>query len=661
MFMKVFEYMVNNNLQIDKGIYMAAIVGMVTIYGIYLTLYQMVVSCMRDDNLLGINLSQFYIHRHAWWEKKGFGKVTVGTIVLTALTKPFLNIFGKDLERYKIWMPSVICFFWYMIVVFFFVTSAILIFQGVKCVKGLKQREEYVLVRNVEKVFLKGCVSYKEKMASIDSLTEDVEELVMRKEIDNGYRQHKYYIKIFLKIFEKYITKKRKEIKDIQVKGRVCKNQVAFKYNEGVEYEFLRGLILGQYLEADDDLLNCMTKIILDVIELNFQRAKLANEEDVYGSKVLWNSEPYRLVIQIFEQLNVEAKSKMLNLLDEKKKSADDELGELCNECTKDLLQKEFDKAVFGEKEAIDFCDLIPKSRMKDKYNDRIANAIISYIYRYEKEIPLPLIKILSEKNCQYIFMYVFIFYSLNKKKVDWKYIQIDTLRALWKGFDEDNIKLDEVMARLKKCACLEGISDQWGKEFENFIKQHLNSSLIEHVIGKQRFELFYILVLKICVMRQRFYATTGDIAPELQNRIIRELVKHEEVMRDPYMKDFMSYMRINNSYDFNENNLETIDSLRMLLMVNAEIETIFYCKNWDLYKYTKGIGEYFLIKCQNKTKRMKEVNEIIWKAFVTFNGSIEAYIDTLESECRICNYPLNYIQKERMKEYLIEQIRDSG
>ncbi len=653
---QIYEYVVNNNLQLDKGTYMAAVVGMITIYGIYLTLHQMVVSCIRDNSLLGINLSRFYISKHAWWDKRFVGRVTVCIIVVVTLIKPYLNVFGKNHDDGEI---SVLIFFWYFLVVFFFGASTVLIYQGYRCIKRLEQRADYVLAREIEDVFMKNCASYRGKAASIDLLIEDIEDLVYRKERDDGYKQSRYYVNIFMRIFEKYIAKKAKEIEDIQIKKVVCKNQVGFKYNEGVEYDFLYGLISGQYLAVDDDLCNCMTGILFNLIELNVRRAKLEKEDDVFGSKVLWNSQPYRLIIQLFESSNMETRSKMLNMLNERLEKANEELGVLYKECIRVILQKEFDRAVVGEREASEFCDMLQESRMKDKCNNRIADMIASYMCECKKDVPLPLIEVLSEENCQYILMYVFAFYSIKKSKIDWKYIQIETLRGLWEKIDEDNIEFEHVMVRLKKSDCLRGISEQWGKVFKHYINHPLNSSLIEQVVEEPFFAPFYILMLKLCVMRQHFYATTGDVSAELQNMIIRELIKHEEVMKDPYMKDFMSYVQFNNVYDFSNADLNLSDSLRFLLLVNAEIETIFYSVNWSSYKYTKGLGEYFLIKSQEKTKRMKEANEIIWKAFITFDGSQEAYIEMLERECKICNYPLNYVQKERMKDYLIEQIRN--
>ena len=44
---------------------------------------------------------------------------------------------------------------------------------------------------------------------------------------------------------------------------------------------------------------------------------------------------------------------------------------------------------------------------------------------------------------------------------------------------------------------------------------------------------------------------------------------------------------------------------------------------------------------------------EIIWESFKKFNGSVENYICYLETECEECSYPLEYVQKERMKKYL--------
>ena len=95
--------------------------------------------------------------------------------------------------------------------------------------------------------------------------------------------------------------------------------------------------------------------------------------------------------------------------------------------------------------------------------------------------------------------------------------------------------------------------------------------------------------------------------------------------------------------------------TLRGLLLTN--INAVVVANYTYLSCYINAIGTYLLIKLHelsDKTQKQKRIKEIVKKAFTASNMNIDEYINMIEKECRICRCEINYVQKEKIKEYLM-------
>ena len=72
-------------------------------------------------------------------------------------------------------------------------------------------------------------------------------------------------------------------------------------------------------------------------------------------------------------------------------------------------------------------------------------------------------------------------------------------------------------------------------------------------------------------------------------------------------------------------------------------------------YIYYSIIGQYLLVKYAGEGDIGALKKELIRKAYVESNMSIQEYVEDLDSECRICGMELNYVKREKMKAYLSE------
>ena len=75
-------------------------------------------------------------------------------------------------------------------------------------------------------------------------------------------------------------------------------------------------------------------------------------------------------------------------------------------------------------------------------------------------------------------------------------------------------------------------------------------------------------------------------------------------------------------------------------------------------YFYGDDIGAYLLVKIHelsDKARKQKQIKEIIKNAFIASSMDIDEYINMIEEECYKCRREINYVQKEKMKEYLMK------
>ncbi len=97
------------------------------------------------------------------------------------------------------------------------------------------------------------------------------------------------------------------------------------------------------------------------------------------------------------------------------------------------------------------------------------------------------------------------------------------------------------------------------------------------------------------------------------------------------------------------------LNSFKALLLANIEIEKSFFEDDRVKYGYTNNIGKYALVKISDKNKQWLNMREIIKKVYISSNSSVEEYIKEIEVISNECGLQIPYVQKEKMKKYLLE------
>lgn len=217
------------------------------------------------------------------------------------------------------------------------------------------------------------------------------------------------------------------------------------------------------------------------------------------------------------------------------------------------------------------------------------------------------------------------------------------------------------MIKRIKQSNIGHRFNEKMYRKFVEYIETYLDKKLLNKVKNDKTLDIFYIFVIKMCVINSEYsiypmYKNNFDT--EIQINIINELSKHDELMKSKNIIEWIDYIRYNHfmKQDCFPENLNI--SFRSLLLTNINSMVVLNYVSERQYLFTNCIGAYLLIKLQElsvKTQKQKRIKEVIRKAFIASNMNVVEYINVLEKECKICNCAINYVQKEKMKEYLLK------
>lgn len=187
----------------------------------------------------------------------------------------------------------------------------------------------------------------------------------------------------------------------------------------------------------------------------------------------------------------------------------------------------------------------------------------------------------------------------------------------------------------------------------EYFVKKKIK--IFNKIISKKMFGV--LLILEILYKPfMTIYGDTLGASTITQITIINELSKHDELMEFNSIVKWVQCMRYNKFAQQNSFPEKLNITLRGLLLTN--VNAVVVANYTYLSCYINVIGTYLLIKLHelsDKTQKQKRIKEIVKKAFTASNMNIDEYINMIEKECRICRCEINYVQKEKMKEYLMK------
>lgn len=674
----IIDYMFNNNLSIDKATFFTVIIGQITIYGILLTFYQFVASYQGGEKAatryLGINITEYFVKKKIKIFNKIISKKMFGVLlILEILYKPFMTIYGETLGTSTI---SIINFVWFLFAIVYFILFVMLFIQCTKSILMIKmssdiKRNGYI-ISEINKEFLKKTMKERISKNAIDLLRRDFVNLHDAIQEDENTELQGRYNQLIHLIFTDYIGQKQYEISNIEKKGRILKNQVSWIYNSNCEVHLLQEIIDEIYFQLDEQNIKSILNFYIDLIRLNLIRAKQAGYskvrlnryDDLYvkaEEKIFDVIEWKDVILKIYQKLSDKKKQELIRLLQRGLNQGQDFYEQYYKQCINDLIRVEFD-CIFSEKrKQKDFVKIFGQI-IKDKYfNDICAQIMRDKIIYYNRFDAGEIIGQLSGKNCTYIFSYIVLYYSIYRFRFEWEYININVLRILWKQHSDMQDDAEEVIEKIRNSNIGHRFEDKMYFKFMEYINASADGELFNMVYNDKILDVFYVWVIKTSVINQDdlIYSIYQDnLDMDIQIAIINELAKHDELMECESIHTWVQYMRYNSFAMQNSFPRKLNITLRSLLLTNINVVIVVNYVHENRYFYDDVIGAYLLVKLHelsDKTQKQKQIKEIVKNAFIASNMDIDEYINMIEKECYMCRCEINYVQKEKMKEYLLQ------
>ncbi len=671
----IIDYIINNQLNIDKETYITTVVGQIAIYGILLTFYQFVASFQGNSDsvtkYLGVNLTEYFMKKKVSTFNLIVSKPYFYILfILEALYKPILNIYGNYFPENLI---RILNFLWYSFVIFYFVIFIILFWQCTQNILILKRmsdpKRNGTVIRDINKNFMKKSIRERMMIRSIDLLIFDIKCLRQAIIDDNNPRLQSKYNDLIIEIFDSYISNKKKEINIIIEKKKIVKNQVGWVYNTQMECALLKEIFNGNYFIIDEEFKKYICVLHLNLIKLLMIRASVEGREYinqelypqelfVFGEKnsLLDCKDWKELTINIFKNSDVEIKKRLINSLHKGYCSAEIMFQEYCNQCIFDLIRMNIDEIFSKNKSQNEFAQIFGELIRTKEFNDYYANIIRDELISYNDRDAVEMVKLLNKENCTYVFLYIIICYSIYKFRFDWEYINIAVMKALWDNHGNMNENSEKVIKEFKESNIGHRFSEIMYYKLIEYIQKPLTGSLLNSIYEEDIVNMFYVTIIKLCVLEQSYNDYENKANDYKQIYFINELSNHNELIKYDKVKEMVLNMQYRYFTKLEQIPQKLNISLKNLLLTNISI-TLEFLSVEPRYAYYNSIGEYALIKLPETKQENIILKELIRKAYIARNISINEYIDFLSKECHLCGCDLNYVHKEKMKEYLLNII----
>ena len=423
----------------------------------------------------------------------------------------------------------------------------------------------------------------------------------------------------------------------------------------------IKRILNEEYFSLDSEYMAFILDFYFKTVHQNFRNAKMegyrkvVSDKENKGEKVYNIKEWMQVTLDLYQRLSDNQRKEMIFEFLNAKESRKDLYNEYVSECVRDLMRNELNAIVEGKREQEDFVNIFTPILLQDEYNYLFSDLLIDILIEHPRLNMEMMVKQLNERNSTYILAYIVMYYSVYTFRFSWEYFNIDVLKMLWERHCNEIINEEQVKKRINKSNIAHRFSEKMIDKFAEYIQMPMNKELLELVYRDGVLDVFYIWIMKTCVIDQTGLMLGGfldDVDVEVQVKIINELVKHDELLGNDNLINSMWYMK----KTCIPKNLDV--TFRSLLLINIDAEEVVSyteSKHYSNY-FDREIGMYLLVKLDKMSEEMRKnerVKNLIRSDFEQADISVDQYIDNIESECKICRCKLNYAQKERMKEYL--------
>lgn len=663
------DYIINNQLVIDKGSYLTIVIGQITVYAILLTFYQFIVLFQGTKDryvqrYLGTKLKDYFVKKRLTIYNQIVSKPWFGLLfILEILYKPIISIYGKVIPDNVI---TVFNFIWYVYIVFFFVVFVALFFQCMKCILSIElatdKRCNTDIIRCINNEFRKRTFDDRLKKSSIKMLMEAMKAISNSIAEDDDSELQTEYNKLIIDIFDDYEKGKEKELSLLLAKNKKGKNHTEWIDNMNDERLLLSEFISGKYTQMNYLLEKYIQDLHLRLLNLNLKRALWNGYEkisiDIFDSdEDSLDCREWRILTEdIFEKSVLKNKKIMIETLYSGSRSDHRLFKKYCEKNLLYIMRKSVWEVFEDKIQQKDFVYVFEHVLLDTEFNSFYAKEVCDNLISYNEINVAELIKLLNKENCTYIFAYLVIYYSIYKFRFEWKNINIIMLKELVRNGKSLKSEFERINSIISKSCINHRYSENMYIALVENLYKEITGRWLEEIYHQKSIDAFYITIIKLCVFEQNYYSFYQEGGIEAKISFINELAKHKEVLIYDNVKEMLWQMQYNDfcKLDYWPEKLHI--TLRSLLLMNMSI-TDEQLDDMVQYFHHISVGQYLLVKHVGEKSIGEIKKDLIRKAYVASNMPIQEYVEFLYSECCICGVDCSYVKKEKMKSDLMELI----
>lgn len=180
-------------------------------------------------------------------------------------------------------------FIWFVFVIVYFLIFIVIFFQCAKCILGINMISDKevikLLINDINRKVLKKISKNKNNPKKINILHQNFVVLGRYIKSDHNYELQEEYNELIIEILNNYIEQKDYEISEIEKKGKVSKNQIAWLYNAMREINLIQEIIDEKFFKLDTYNKIHIICFYFKLLELNFKRAELAKYNRIKCNK----------------------------------------------------------------------------------------------------------------------------------------------------------------------------------------------------------------------------------------------------------------------------------------------------------------------------------------------------------------------------------------
>lgn len=645
---------INKMFNVIMENYISLLVGQITIFGIVLASFQFLCDHQKNDQrsnfYLGYNIFELELKDNVTILSLVKSKLFLVLILFEIISLPAIRVIYVTP---KIVVNTMIIIDIIAIMLYFGVMF-LLLFQIAKYVLGMNKTRNMISIRVVTKVYEKFLKDnnffYSQEINSKNflNISNKLAKVIVLDDNKNLAKQEQIYYDMFaLEILERYYDRKLDLNKD---KSAIISDKAKKVFNKCFEVDALLVIVKNYCEKIDENNIHSFTKLIINILLFDYYLS-----DDFYSNSL---KKRYCEIIDcLYQDNNTMSKKATIEYLFAYMNNYENKTVSIfCQDEIKRSIRKELCSCFVGTATFENFVSIYSIVNSDCNLMGYLCLKITENMISNNSVDIKNLTEIFNVSDRFYIFTYLIIYYSVYRFRSDWEYINIDNLKSLFSIYSLDKVDVGYVSERLMHSNISHRIDDNVISQLVYYLESGLTSNLILQIKDDKYFDLFYIVVIKCCVLEQSDYlgAFESSFTIEELLSLLNEFSIHREVVCNKNLSMFLYQLRklIIPQLSKYEIQYQVFRALRKMIILDFNLKKEYF-NSKSIFINPDDFAKYVLLKLDDDTAKWPEVENCIKPSFVKSNMTSEDYVEHLSMISSELGIPKTLHQKGKMKNYL--------